>query len=262
MSGTDEARALVAEYAGPEGTLNFRAVGPLPAAGGRQVAEGRLYRSDTLQFLSHEGVRTLIEDLGVRTVFDLRLRYELKVEGRGALAETQVVHHHLPFWVVGSESSGSAVPKLDPDDPIVPHYLGYLTTAPESVVRLVRALSTDPDRTLPAVVHCTAGKDRTGVAVAMVLSAVGVGDEAIADEYAAAADRVAMVMARLRGMASYGDTVDRLPEAATIAPREYMVRFLAGVRKLHGSPREYLLAQGITEEELHRLRDALTVPAP
>lgn len=250
------------EYAGPEGTLNFRAVGPLPAAGGRQVVAGKLYRSDTLQFLSENGVLTLTDGLGVRTVLDLRLDYELTVEGRGVLANTPLVHHHLPFWVEGSGGSGSAVPILDPDDPIVPHYLGYLTSASHSVVGVVQALAADPDETLPAVVHCTAGKDRTGVAVAMILSVLGVGDDVIADEYATGSERVELVMARLRSMASYGDTVDRLPAAARIASREYMVRFLVSVRKAYGSPREYLLRNGVTEEELDRLHAALTEPRP
>ena len=248
----------VTAYAGPEGTLNFRAVGALPTTDGRRIKEGMLFRSDTLQFLSDEAVRYFIEDLGIRTIIDLRMGYELKHEGRGPLERTELVYHHLPFKVTGTTSSDSAAPILNPDDPIVPHYLGYLTTVPESVAGVLRALSTTPETALPAVIHCTAGKDRTGVAVAFVLSAVGVDDETIAQEYAAGSDRVAAVMERLRSMASYGDTVDRLPPLANITPPEYMLRFLAGVREQHGTVREFLLANGVTNEDLLRLREALT----
>ena len=59
---------------------------------------------------------------------------------------------------------------------------------------------------------------------------------------------------------AYGDTVDWLPPAANITPPEYMLRFLAGVREHHGGVREFLLANGVTEDDLLRLRAALTEP--
>lgn len=248
-------------YTGPEGTLNFREVAGLPVTGGRRIAPGLLFRSDTLQFLTEGGVRALVEELGIRTILDLRLGYELKMEGRGALESTPLIHHHLPFRVDGAEGTDSATPILNADDPIVPHYLGYLSSEASTVAGVVKTLAREPDEVLPAVIHCTAGKDRTGVAVAMVLSAVGVDDEAIADEYAAGSGQVAAVMERLRGMASYRNTVDRLPPAANITPREYMLRFLQGVRESYGSPRDFLLANDVTPEDLDRLRDALTVAA-
>lgn len=248
-------------YNGPEGTLNFRPVGPLPTADGRRVVAGKLFRSDTLQFLSADSARHLVEVLRIKTVIDLRLPYELKHEGRGPLEDSDLVYRHLPFRVEGTSSSDSAAPILNPDDPIVPHYLGYMISGPESVAGVVKALAVDPEVAFPAVVHCTAGKDRTGVAIAMVLAAVGVDDETIAMEYAAGSDRVAAVMERLRSMPSYGDTVDRLPPAANITPPEYMLRFLAGVRAQHGGVREFLLTNGVTEEDLVRLRETLTEPA-
>lgn len=251
----------MATYTGPDGTLNFRAVGGLPTAEGRRLVAGKLFRSDTLQFLSDDAVRYFVEDLGIRTIIDLRMGYELKHEGRGPLENTELVYHHLPFKVTGTSTEDSAAPILNPDDPIVPHYLGYLTTVPDSVAGVVKALAAAPDTSLPAVIHCTAGKDRTGVAVALVLSAVGVDDATIAEEYAAGADRVAEVMERLRKMASYGDTIDRLPPAANVTPPEYMLRFLAGVREQHGGVREFLLANGVTAVDLVRLRAALTEPA-
>lgn len=245
---------------GPEGTLNFRAVEGLSTADGRRLIPGALYRSDTLQFLTRDAARHVVEVLGVRSIIDLRMTYELEREGRGRLEGSELAYHHLPFTVSGTATADSAAPILNHDDPIVPHYLGYLTTIPESVAGVVKVLAADPDRSLPAVIHCTAGKDRTGVAVAMVLAAVGVEDEAIGKEYAAGSDRIPAVMHRLRSMPSYGDTVDRLPPAANITPPEYILRFLAGVQKRHGGVRSFLLKNGVTEDELVSLRDALTEP--
>jgi protein tyrosine/serine phosphatase len=217
-----------------------------------------LFRSDTLQFLTDEDGDVLVGRAGLCTVIDLRLGYELRVEGCGPLEETAVFHHHLPFLVQGTTVKGSATPILNPDDPIVPHYLAYLSNSAESVVGVVHALAAP--NALPAVVHCAAGKDRTGVAVAIVLSAVGVNDEEIAMEYAAGGERVAQVMERLRGMPSYGDSVDQLPPAANITPPDYMLRFLTEVRRVYGGVTEYLMSHGVTQDELRRLRDALTEP--
>jgi len=251
----------VSSYLGPEGTLNFRQVPPLETADGHRVIAGKLFRSDTLQFLSEPAAAHVVDVLGIRTIIDLRMGYELDREGRGRLEGSDLHYHHLPFTVSGTSTEDSAAPILNPDDPIVPHYLGYLTTVPESVVGVIRALCAGEGTALPAVIHCTAGKDRTGVAVALVLSVLGVDDESVADEYAAGADRIAAVMERLRSMPSYGDTVDRLPPEANITPPEYMLRFLAGVREQHGGVQEYLLAHGVTQEDLRQLRAALTEPA-
>lgn len=240
----------------PSGTLNFRDVGGIPAGAGRRVARGRLFRSDTVQFLTRDDVDVLVRDLGLRTVVDLRLGYELRIEGRGLLEHEPVRHVHLPFIVEGAVRQGTATPILSRKDPIVSHYLGYLASSPGSVAGVVHTLAGAD--ALPAIVHCAAGKDRTGVAVAVVLAAVGVTAADIATEYAASADRVVPVMERLRGMKSYGDAVDRLPPEANITPPEYMLRFLDAVGERYGGMRAFLLSNGVTQEELDRLTERLT----
>ena len=242
----------------PEGALNFRDVGGLPAGPGRRIRHGQLFRSDTLQFLTESDVDWLVDLLGVQTEVDLRLGYEVRVEGRGLLGDTSIAYHHLPFVVRSSQRTGTAAPILDADDPIVPHYLAYLEHSAPSVAGAVRALCGRD--ALPAVVHCAAGKDRTGVAVAFALSVAGVTDEDIARDYAASPEKIPLVFARLRTMRSYGDSIDNLPPKANITPPEYMLRFLDEVRARYGGPREWLLAHGLDEHEIDRLRDNLTEP--
>ena len=242
------------------GALNFREVGGLPAADGRRVRPGRLFRSDTLQFLTDASVRRLAEEVGLATVVDLRLPYEVEVEGRGALAEVPHRYLHLPFLVAGTEQTGNATPRFTSDhDVVVQHYLGYLATSPDAVAGVVQALA-EPDA-LPAVVHCAAGKDRTGVAVAVLLRAVGVPADLVSAEYAAGADRMADVFAQLRRMKSYGERLDAMPAEARITEAATMERFLAAVDQEHGGVREYLLTHGVSEDTLTRLRDQLTEPA-
>lgn len=242
------------------GALNFRDVGGVPVGSDRRIRYGMLYRSDTLQFLTEEDVVALVEVLGLRTDIDLRLPLELDLEGRGRLEQTDVVLHHLPFEVPGAHRGGSATPILQQDDPIVTHYANYLSASPAAVAAVVQVLAR-PDA-LPAIVHCAAGKDRTGIAIAMTLAAVGCTPEDIAKEYAAGSDAVAEVMERLRGMASYGDSIAKLPPEASLTPPEYIIRFFDIVQERYGSPREYLTSHGVTDEQLQGLFERLTEPLP
>jgi hypothetical protein len=242
------------------GTLNFRDVGGVPVGSDRRIAYGRLYRSDTLQFLTPQDVTVLIETIGLRSDVDLRLPFELEVEGRGLLGETTVVHAHLPFHVAGAHQPGSATPILRADDPIVSHYVDYLSHSPRSVAGLITFLS--QPHALPALVHCAAGKDRTGIAIAMILAAVGCSTADIATEYAAGSHLVAAVMDRLRSMDSYGDSLSNLPPGGFFTPPEYIERFFAAVDATYGSAIDYLFSHGVTQSDIDALVDALTEPIP
>ena len=241
-----------------EGLLNFRDVGGVSAGPGLRVARGRLFRSDTPQFLTDDDIDVLVGQLGLRSVIDLRLGYELKIEGRGLLEGTAVAHHHLPVTVHDSMQVGTATPILQADDPVVPHYLGYLTSAPESIAGAFRVLA--QDGALPAVVHCAAGKDRTGVVVAMVLSAIGVPDDEVAHEYSLSQPNIAAVLDRLRGMESYGPAIDTLPPEANLTPPHYMQRFLEAIGEIYGGARGYLMANGVTDDEIAIVRSRLVEP--
>ena len=72
-----------------EGAFNFRDLGGLRLPDGRRIRQGRLFRSDTLQALTPGDVRVLLDELGLRTVVDLRLAKEVEEEGRGPLGETE-----------------------------------------------------------------------------------------------------------------------------------------------------------------------------
>ena len=252
---TEQPRPPITELGG---LINFREVGPLPTVDGRRVRPGVLFRSDTLQYLDAEGLRVLTDEVGLRTVIDLRLPYEVRIEGRGALADVPHNYRQLPFLVSGSEQAGTAVPVLHTDDPIVPHYLGYLRTSPDAVAGVVDALAEGDN--VPAVVHCAAGKDRTGVAVAIVLEAVGVRREDIVADYVASAERMPAMFRRLREMRTYGDRLDSYPAEAHTAEARSMQRFLEAVDAEFGGVHAYLRAHGVSDETLAALREQLTEP--
>lgn len=241
-----------------EGALNFRDVGGLPAGEGRRVAMRRLFRSDTLQFLTERDIELLVDECGLRSIIDLRLTYEVEIEGRGLLASREVGYQNLPWDVAGtrSEDQGHATPILTGKDPMVPHYLGYLSTMPESVTGVFHTLSRD--EAVPAVIHCAAGKDRTGVAIAMVLSVAGVSDEDIAAEYELSSDTVAAVLDRLRTLESYGESITLLPPEMRLTEGRNIIGFFNEARRIYGSLEDYLIERGVTERQLIAVRENLT----
>jgi hypothetical protein len=241
----------------PVGALNFRDVGGLPATDGRRIRSGVLFRSDTLQFLTAEDVRLLVEVLGIRTEVDLRREPEALAEGRGLLAETDVEHAHHPF-AVAPQAAQTDVLVSTSVDRVVEHYLAYLEFSGRAVAAAIRALARPG--ALPAVVHCAAGKDRTGVTVAFALSVAGVDDAAVAADYAAEPANVSRVVERLRAMPRYRPDIERLPPEVHLTPPEYMLGFLGAVRERYRSPWQWLVGNGVPEAELRRLADALTEP--
>lgn len=239
-----------------DGLLGFREVAGLRTADGRRVRPGLLYRSGTPQFLVPEVARELRETTGLRTVVDLRLPHEVDREGSGALADLPVRHVRVPFRIRGLVAPGSAVAPMAADDPLVSTYLGYLRHDAKAVVSVVAELSRAD--ALPALIHCTVGKDRTGVAVALLLDAIGVRRDEIAAEYAAGESDIAVAMERLRSMASYGDAVDVYPPEAWHAPPDVALRFLAAVDREHGGVRALLARHGVDDQILAALSARLT----
>ena len=240
------------------GAINFRDVGGVPVGSDRHIAYGRLFRSDTLQFLTPEDIDILVESIGLKTDVDLRLSFEIKVEGRGLLGETDVSHAHLPFQVAGAHTPGSATPILQGHDPVVSHYVNYLSHSPQSVSGLIQLLA--KSQALPALIHCAAGKDRTGIAVAMTLAAVGCSTDDIATEYASGSHLIPAVMDRLRTMESYGESLSKLPPEANLTPPEYIERFFKEIRNTYGGPMDYLRQHGVSDADFEALSQALTVP--
>jgi protein-tyrosine phosphatase len=238
--------------------LNLRDVGGLRTGDGRAVRPGLLYRSATPFFLVPEDARRLTAEFKIRTRIDLRSSREI-ADGTSAHL-TAVEQHvaHLPL------SSGSRwvedITITDQAERVSNHYLRFLEHAADSVVEVVTLLA-DPDR-LPVLVHCTAGKDRTGVAIAMALSAVGVLDDEIVADYALTRDQLDDLMAQLRSIPTYADRIADLPAESLSAEPESMALFLRRMAEQHGGAAAYLLGRGVTATTIERLGTSLLGPDP
>ena len=117
------------------------------------------------------------------------------------------------------------------------------------------------DGALPAVVHCSAGKDRTGVLSALVLAFLGVPDETIVEDYALSSAAMERLLERLK--AEYpeaADEVERYAPAILHVVPETMERFLGSLLAEYGSYDDLAVALGVVEA-MDRLRSAVLVDA-
>lgn len=243
-----------------EGAFNTRDVGGLPTEDGGWLREGVLLRSDTPQLMTPADVDLLVSTYAVRTVLDLRFAAESDREGIGRLAAADVRHVNVPIRT----ADRGVLPQMPgPERPAVEepwmtslrHYLGYFTAGPEQIVAAVRTLA--GSAALPALVHCAAGKDRTGVVVGLTLSAVGVADADVAADFAASTRRLREVLDRLRGLPSYGERIDLVPYEVHQSNPETMLELLGWLRREHGGAAAWLTANGVTKSELEALREGL-----
>ena len=204
-----------------QGTFNFRDVGGYSGRDGRTVAWGRLYRSDSLHRID-EADREAFAALGIRTVLDLRRPHEVDRDGRVPEYDGLAYHHIHPEH----EEWGALRPRGGarplPGRPVRRSRGGRAPTASRAALRVIA----DP-ADAPVVVHCVAGKDRTGVVCALTLSLLGVDDAVVADDYALSTEASARFSAWVR---------ETLPEAAELpapflsSPAEAMRLFLADLR--------------------------------
>lgn len=231
------------------GALNFRDTGGLPALGARTRA-GVLFRSGNLARLTDTG-RAVLRDLEICRIVDLREDDEVAYEP-SRLASLDVETLRIPLFL------GSTASFFVDDLSLSEMYRGLIDGAPERIVAVVRAVL----GARPALVHCTVGKDRTGVTVALMLAAVGVERDAVVADYARTesllpAGRNARVLASLRAL---HPGARNLEDLATRSPAAVMHELLDDVDTRFGSAAGYLRAQGLDRSELEALRHALVGP--
>lgn len=232
------------------GLHNLRDLGGLPAAGGRTTVRGVLYRGDAPDPARPDGVRRLRE-LDVRTVVDLREPDERRdrpnpMEGEGGVA------YHPVDLIAGIRDGWS---ELAYDRPLGAFYVRSLEVAGPAFARAVEALASAGAGA--RMVHCSVGKDRTGMVAALVLDAVGVPHPWIVRDYVATARFAAPVYERMRIRARARGDLDALERLLTSDAVD-MEAFLAALRDEHGGATAYLVRHGLAEARLAWLREAFT----
>jgi len=220
-----------------DGCLNVRDLGGHRTADGRETRFGAVVRADSIRALSADGWRALAE-YGIRTAIDLRHDEECADDPPG----------DVPIAVV-------RIPIPGHEDPIVrawpstrEAYLALLARFRGQFARSIVAVGRAARGGV--VVHCLAGRDRTGLAVALLLRLVGVDRDVIAADHAVSDDNFA---AQDDWIASAPDDEERERRRRIAVPAERtMADVLEALERRHGSVREYLLAGGAAETDLAR----------
>ncbi|MGZ4623237.1 MAG: tyrosine-protein phosphatase [Blastococcus sp.] len=262
-----------------DGTTNTRDLGGLPTADGGQTATGRILRSDNLQTLSGDDVRRLVHEIGLREVIDLRTSAEILLEGRGPLrAVDEVTHRH--FSLIPERGHNTDVFAVEEDDPMgelpsgwmesilprqaaehdqaeppaVRSYLGYLGDRADNVIGALRTVTHGSGA---AIVHCAAGKDRTGVVVALALSVAGVPHEEIVADYAMTAEVIDALVAKLAASPTYAEDMERRDVASHTPRAETMDRVLTLLDERFDGAVGWLETHGFGADERAALRSRL-----
>jgi protein-tyrosine phosphatase len=255
-----------------ERIVNFRDVGGCPTGDGRRVRNGLLYRCGHLGNASDADVE-LLEELGVRLVVDFRGALERELEGESRLPRGAAVAH-LPMGDIAAGGDIRLV--LGSGDTERIRQMFPPGAAREMMLRGARAfvveashctqyaafvrMLAEPGGT-PAVVHCSAGKDRTGWAIAVVLLALGVPEHAVIEDYLRSNEARAIWMAN--AATRIGDGFDlSLLEPLVLVHQDYITTSFGALEDHWGGIDGYLEgALGVDDRLRDRLRSVFLEPA-
>jgi protein-tyrosine phosphatase len=239
-----------------DGLHNLRAVQGYAAADGRRLRPGLLYRSGAWERMTAKDRKWFAEN--VRTVLDLRHPDEAAsaaAASLGAPPATLIPHSIFPPELSMAEFIAELNAQRGPGISSG-RYLEYLRAGAAARFAQAVAMLAEADR-YPVLVNCTAGKDRTGLLIAMVMELLGIDDETIGAEYERS-------NAGIDGLIAYLGQIGRQPEGTLEAmrsrmatPADRILGFLAGVRGEFGSVRELLAPHGVAEPTVAALGDIL-----
>jgi len=241
---------------------NLRDLGGYPTEGGRQTRWRTLFRADGVYRLSWDHVDVaadleIVRALGLHTVIDLRRDEELEQRGRFPADELGAQWHHLSVMDLTWDRED---PRLQGsvEDFLTSQYLDMLDHAVDRYARAIRLLALPG--AMPALFHCAAGKDRTGLLAALVLGALGVPDDVIVADYALTAE----AMERMKAWAEivspeWAASFKDQPAAHLAAEPGAMANVLRALEAEHGTVRAYVRSIGVPESALADLESTLLV---
>jgi protein-tyrosine phosphatase len=213
------------------GCFNFRDLGGYRTGDGRRLKWRRLFRADGLTRLDADDCAVLAQ-VGLKTVIDLRTDAEANERGRFPADLLAVRYHHLPLLDVLPPDE--VMERYDEPSFVTAHYHHMVGQGTPAIVGAITTLA-EPGA-LPAVFHCSAGKDRTGVLAALLLAFLGVPADVIVEDYALSGAAMVTMLAWLRQQhPESSETLERLAPAVVSAPGPSMAALLDLLAAEYGS---------------------------
>jgi len=253
-----EPRCLDADI---EGAVNFRDLGGYRTVDGRVLRGGRVFRCGMMHHISPSGLASLRDHFRVRTVVDLRNDRELTDDGVSPFEEYGIDWRNVP---IGGETVMTPEERKERSRAYAENRVdwseSYIAMAgrASAAFRTFFELAASAERS-PLVFHCTGGRDRTGVATALLLSALGVDDETIAQDYALTGGllqpHVDLFGRQMESLGMTRESWSRLLETSA----DSMRRFLIWLREEHRGPEGYLRAAGVPGAAFEAARAHLLV---
>jgi protein-tyrosine phosphatase len=238
------------------GVYNFRDLGGYGAADGRTVRWRTLFRADGLDRLTPADVEVL-RPFGLRTVVDLRMAHELEERGRFPVDAYPVTFHNLSVMDRTWDREQALACQQPAAEFLHERYSEMLLEAGPRYADALRLLAAPG--AMPAVFHCAAGKDRTGLLAMLVLGAVGVGHDEIVEDYALSSTTLEAFRAAAAEDPVAAESLAQVPQVFFAADPTAMSMLLGDIEAVHGSVREYVRTLGVTADELAELeRELLT----
>ncbi|MEZ4711989.1 MAG: tyrosine-protein phosphatase [Caldilineaceae bacterium] len=231
------------------GAYNIRDIGGYRTSDGRSTRWRTFLRADALHRLPPPSQQALI-DYGVRTIIDLRTEQECGQAPNVFVAAKRVCYLHVPLFDGGAPLAARSAPPKVAD--IYRQILEWRQSAVKAVFDAIT------DNAFPVLVHCTAGKDRTGLIAALILGLAGVDHATIAEDYALTTHYAARLFDELRARAVAAGrdmvTFERFLEAKP----ESILSVLTYMDEKYGSVADYLKQIGITKMQINYLRQIIS----
>ena len=231
--------------------FNLRDHGGLRTATGEAVRNGRLYRADGVHRASPDDVAKL-QQLGIATVIDLRSTGEIGKYGRFEGETIGARFAHLPLldrlW-----SKKSLEAHTDAAEYLTARYIELAHEQPHNIAAIFELVA-DPVHH-GVVFHCSAGKDRTGVVSALLMSSIGVTDADIAYDYSMTAENMPALLEWIEARVDDpADSMANQPPQFLKCPPAAILGFLDHMRHEYGSIDQYLRSIGIAEKTVNSIR--------
>jgi protein-tyrosine phosphatase len=238
-----------------DGVYNFRDLGGYRTTDGRSIHWQRLFRADGLDKLTVDDVEAL-RPIGLQSVIDLRSQAEIDRVGRFPVETHPVTWHHLSITDTTWDRDEALKAHRTADDFLTRAYAQMLRDGAPRFAKAFELLA-DTDA-LPAVFHCAAGKDRTGILAALVLGSLRVDTETIVADFALTEDSMPKFIAAMQ--ARYPERVAEMasvPPAFMSANPAAMRSTIRSITADHGSIRNYVREIGVPNDVVDHLAGML-----